>query len=163
MKKLMKILVISCCFVLSVIVINASESGFKRGPTLKLDIAVNGPVHELTSSSGTALVSNSGIYFSELGFLEDGYAKLPRDFPIWLYDEDEALNPDDKLKTYEGMFNYDYTTLHSIDYIGTNSSDVIDSEGDNTAELYIKARLMSVAGDSNKLTTELFYYNLVLR
>lgn len=164
MKKIKILLSIGALFLFSIISINAASSGSYRGPTLYPGgPPVNGPVFNLRSAQSTALVSNSGVYFTELGYLESGFAKGDRAFPIWLYDQDFG-NADDQLKTYEGYFRYDYTTLYLIKPMSSIESydNIIDTNGDAVGELYLKAQLGPVSGDAKNISTELFYYEIVL-
>lgn len=118
-------------------------------------------VYKLKSSYSTATGSNTGVIFSELGFLEDKYASGPRSFPLYLYEED-FTGGDDKVKTYEVYFQYDYHNIAYIQLEETNAAGDIEASGDEQAELYLSGKLQKLSSDPNS-ATHLFYYNISLK
>lgn len=154
---------LSFAALLSITTVGAATSGIQTNLKFKLDQWISGETFELKSAYTTASPENSGVYFTECGSLEMGYANNSyRDFPIYLYDDDGWGAADDKLKRYEGYFSG--RSLLYVQYEALmDSSGNIDGTGDDVAELYIEGRLGKLPGDV-ELTggTDLFYYEIIL-
>lgn len=162
MKKFTKYFIATCLLsMFSISTLFAASTGDILDPGWTPGVTSKTPVYKLSSSSATAYGSNTGVTFSEIGYLEDNYATGERSFPIYLYEEDFS-NADDKVKTYEIYFNYDY---HSIAYIkleATNIAGAIEANGDEQAELYLSGKMQKLSGDPNS-ATHLFKYNISLK
>lgn len=149
------------CVSLSGMNVKAAQTGSLLSPAYIPGVTANGGVYSLKSAYNTAKGNNSGIYIVDVGFLEDKYAYGVRDFPLYLM-EDDFVNSDDKVKTYEVMFDgYNLRKIAYIEYRSTNMPDNIEAENDATAELYLSGKMQKLSGDPNE-ATNLFYYQIVL-
>lgn len=141
--------------------VEAARTGETLGPNYKTGEWINGRVHNITGSYATAKGSNTGVIFSQIGYLENYYVAGNRSAPIYLMDQD-FVNADDQIKTYEIYFNYDYRTIYTIKLEATNQPGAIDETGDSGAELYLRVYLQKLSGDPSS-STRLYYYNIELK
>ncbi len=145
---------------LSVLPGTQENSGYVISPAFIPGETVRGDSFSLTSTESTAKGENTGVMYSELGYLENDYARGDRNFPLHLMEED-FVGGDDKVKTYEVYFDYDYVTLVNIALISTDAPGEIDESDDPTAELYLNGNMQKLAGDPVR-GTNLFYYDITL-
>lgn len=82
-------------------------------------------------------------------------------FDVWEYDV--APNADDKIVAYRSKFRNRQIQKEYVYTRYVTGSGIIDSEGDPTVELYVKARLPKVSGDSVQSTGKFYTYKLIQR
>lgn len=162
MKKSLKVLAVLIAVVgIFISNVNATtHTGYVLDPGWIPGVNREGPTYKLTSGYATVQGSNTGVYFSELGYLESYYVAGDRDFPLWLYEED-FTNKDDLVKTYEVYFNYDYRSIYNIQVRQTNLPGNIEDSGDNVGEFYLSGKMQRLSGDPSS-ATNLFKYNIFL-
>lgn len=164
MKKLSRfVLALSFSIVMSLSFIGAKaeSSGKLLSPKFIPGTTVKGASQKLKTSKNTVMGSDAGIYFTELGYLENVYSYGERSFPLYLKEQD-YLGSDDDIKRYEVWFSgSDYRKISRVQYVELINGGEVEAKGDSQAELYLSGKLQRLDGDPT-YGTNLFYYEIVL-
>ncbi|MDD2435563.1 MAG: hypothetical protein PHO63_04840 [Bacilli bacterium] len=138
--------------------VNATCSGGLQAPQIAQVVATNkGLTTSLTTTASACKGSNTAVWFSNFGTLPNWYQ--PSSGTIvhgHLWEDDPVGNPDERVKYYIGWFEGRVLTDFWLQetYITGN----IDSEGDQTCELYMTFFISGTYGDP-PIPQGLFYYN----
>ncbi|MCI9434921.1 MAG: hypothetical protein HFI86_06605 [Bacilli bacterium] len=120
----------------------------------------NGNLVSLKTSADSCYGSNTAVYFHNFGSLPASYAdKIGTVLYGDLMEEDPGDNPDEKVKEYRGYFNG--RVLTDINLSRTVTPGIIDSQGDQTCELYMRFSISGVPGGP-AIPAGLFYYNICM-
>lgn len=166
MRKKLLAVVLSTMILCQSVCIFGEETEKINGHNLPVNVDVYGPTYNLKSSEKTALGENCDIKYAKIKdnklsdvFAEDNSRLLYLD----LYEYDKAPNEDDKVLAYRGSF--EGRTLKNVYFYKRYITSNIDSEGDATAELYVKGSMKRMSGDpKSTYASKMFYkYKIVLK
>ncbi len=120
----------------------------------------NGNLVSLKTSADSCYGSNTAVYFHNFGSLPASYAdKIGTVLYGDLMEEDPGDDADEKVKDYRGYFNG--RVLTDIVLNNTITSGIIDSQGDQNCELYMRYSISGVAG-ADPIPAGLFHYNICM-
>ncbi len=156
MKKSIILMLFMCMFIFTPMVEAECKYGYPSP-----EISTNGSWRRddtitLNTTADSCYGSNAKVYFSAGSYLPMGRFYIH----AVLYEED-VLNADDKVKTYRG-YNNGYNVI-SWELMEVNNSGKIDSDGDQTCELYMNFRIEDVEnGPIRIMRLDLFKYSLCI-
>lgn len=140
------------------------NSGKVKGPEALADNKYHdSPVYALSSAFAPLTGEEVGVIFSSPGWLRNGVC-VPsnnRELLIYLMEEDQWPNEDDKVKKYVGTF--EGLQLKEIDYINfadPSSNGNIEAYGDKQGEFYLTQYMSQVSGDKTTTNGELYYFDI---
>jgi len=136
-------------------------SGNLYAPQIGQVVATNkGQTINLTTTASACKGSNTEVWYSNLGSLPTIY--IPSSGTVVygsLYEEDPPGNPDELVKSYIGWFSGRVLTDFTLQT--TNTPGNIDSEGDQTCELYMTFYISGTYGGT-AIPERLFDYNMCM-
>lgn len=165
MKKLISIIILLAIGAFFLKSINVSARECKNGlqaPEIPQGgwIYNNGELVSLKTSADSCYGSNTAVYFHNFGSLPASYAdKIGTVLYGVLMEEDPGDDADERVKEYHGRFNGRVLTDIYLD--STITPGIIDSQGDQNCELYMKYSISGVPG-GKPIDAGLFYYNICM-
>lgn len=146
-------------------VVNVSARTCEYGlqaPQIPQGYAENkGHLVELQTAASACKGSNTSVYFSSFGSLPSWYTPSSGTIVHGYLTEDDppAYEPDERVKYYIGFFSGRVLTDFQLNK--TINSGNIDSEGDQTCELYMNFSISGITGEP-AIPQGLFYYNICM-
>lgn len=136
-------------------------SGNLYAPQIGQVIPTNkGQTVALTTTAIACKGSNTEVWYSNFGSLPTSYTPSSGTVVYGsLYEEDPPGNPDELVKTYTGRFSGRVLTDFTLQLINTPGN--IDSEGDQTCELYMTFYISGTYGGT-AIPERLFDYNMCM-
>ncbi|MDD2377709.1 MAG: hypothetical protein PHD10_02750 [Bacilli bacterium] len=136
-------------------------SGQKPAPYMyEVSPWVNGPIFPLTTAASACKGSNTEVWFNAFRSLPADTTVADGVIYVALWEDDPPGNDDERVKAYYGLFYNRVVTDFYLDY--TSITGNIDSEGDQTCELYLVFEGITGECCNIPVRATLFDYNICM-
>lgn len=121
---------------------------------------VKGPTYNLKTAASACKGSNTEVWFSAFRSLPTSTTTADGVIYVALWEEDPPGNDDERVKQYLGQYYNRVITTFYLNY--TSIAGNIDSEGDQTCELYLMFEGTTGTCCNKPIKSTLFDYNICM-